>query len=295
MAQIKTKSITIEYDETGSRNDPALLLVCGFGGQMTSWPDSFKKTLADAGRRVITFDNRDVGLSTELAEHAPASPRDIITALAQGKSATDLVPYVLDDMAADAANLLDELNVDQADVFGVSMGGMIVQLMALNHPEKVRNLIPVMTTSGDPSLPQGEPDALAALTTVPETRTHEALADQAVISRRAIGSHADIRSPDEDVRKKALAAILRSDRPLGVARQYAAILAQPRWHDRLSGVTHPTFVLHGAMDPLIKPAAGQDIADRIPGAKIEIFEKWGHDLPEAMVPTLADRVSSFIS
>jgi pimeloyl-ACP methyl ester carboxylesterase len=294
MARITANGIEIEYEEMGSKGDPLMLLVSGFSSQMITWPESLRRGLADAGRRVVVFDNRDVGLSTELAGKSAPSPRDIVKGIAAGKPMHEKVPYLLNDMAADAAALIGELGADKADILGVSMGGMIVQLMALNHPERVSTLIPVMTTSGDPSLPPATPEATAALTAVPEERTPAAIADLAVKGRAAYGSHPDVRTPDAEIRERAIAAMQRSDRPEGVARQYAAILAQPRWHDRLTGLDVPTLVLHGDMDTLIRPAAGEDIARRIPGAEIEIIEKWGHDLPEAMMPVLLNRIVPFL-
>jgi len=294
MARIRANGIEIEYEEMGSKNDPLMLLVSGFSSQMITWPDSLRRGLADAGRRVVVFDNRDIGLSTEFTGKTAPSPRDIVKGIAAGKPMHEKVPYLLNDMAADAAALVGELGADKADILGVSMGGMIVQLMALNHPERVRTLIPVMTTSGDPSLPPATPEATAALTAVPEKRTPEAIADLAVKGRAAYGSHPDVRTPDAEIRERAIAAMQRSDRPEGVARQYAAILAQPRWHDRLAGLEVPTLVLHGEMDTLIRPAAGEDIARRVPGAEIEIIGKWGHDLPEAMMPVLLNRIVPFL-
>jgi pimeloyl-ACP methyl ester carboxylesterase len=175
------------------------------------------------------------------------------------------------------------------------MGGMIAQLMTLNHPDRVRTLIPVMTTSGAPDVPRNAPEAQAALTAVPESRTADALADVAVKSRRIIGSHDDIRDTDEMVRAQSIANFKRSDRPLGIARQYAAIVAQPAWYERLASISHPTLVLHGAMDLLIRPEAGRDIASRIPGAQLEVIEKWGHDVPEKIVPTLLQHVAPFLA
>ena len=294
MARIRANGIEIEYEETGSPNDPMMLLVMGFSGQMTAWPESFKRGLADAGRRVVDFDNRDIGLTTEFAGRTPPSPRDIVKGIAEGAPVHEQVPYLLNDMAADAAALIGELGADKADILGVSMGGMIVQLMALNHPERVRTLMPVMTTSGDPSVPMSTPEAAAALTAVPENRTAEAIAELAVKGRAVYGSHPDVRGSDDDIRAASVAATNRSDRPHGVARQYAAILAQPRWHDRLASLNVPTLVLHGAADTLIQPAAGEDIARRVPGAEIEIIDKWGHDLPEKMVPVLLDRIVPFL-
>jgi len=295
MARIKANGIEIEYETTGSSNDPMMLLVSGFSGQLTRWPESLKRGLADAGRHVITFDNRDIGLSTEFTGKVPPSPREIIKAASEGKKTAGMVPYVLDDMAADAAALIMELGASQADLLGVSMGGMIVQLMALNHPAQVRTLIPVMTTSGAPGLPQSDPAAQAALTAVPDMRTAEAIAELSVKSRHAIGSAPELRSSDMDVRAQSMADFERSDRPLGVARQYAAILAQPRWHERLVGISVPTLVLHGAADPLIKPECGRDIAQRIPSAEINVIDKWGHDLPEKIVPTLLNRIVPFLA
>ncbi|MEH6411528.1 MAG: alpha/beta fold hydrolase, partial [Hyphomonas sp.] len=205
-----------------------------------------------------------------------------------------VVPYLLNDMAADAAALVTALGADKADVLGVSMGGMIVQLMALNHPERVRTLIPVMTTSSAPDLPRSTPEAQAALTAVPETRSAEAVAELAVKSRRVIGSHEDIRAADDSIREQTVADFNRSDRPMGVARQYAAIVAQPSWHERLGGITQPTLVLHGAIDPLIRPEAGRDIASRIPGAELAVIGKWGHDLPDRIVPTLLTHIVPFL-
>ena len=294
MAKIQANGIDIEYEAFGSEDDPLMLLVMGFSSQMINWPESLIQGLTDAGRRVVIFDNRDIGLTTEFDGHVPPSPRDIVKGIAAGEPMHENVPYLLDDMAADAAALIDALGADKADVMGVSMGGMIVQLMALNHPERVRTLIPVMTTSGDPSLPPATPEATAALTAVPEERTPDAIADLAVKGRAVYGSHPDIRTPDDEIRTNAIAAMQRSDRPMGTARQYAAILAQPRWHERLATLDVPTLVLHGEMDTLILPAAGQDIARRVPGAKIEIIEKWGHDLSEAVMPVLLNRIVPFL-
>ena len=294
MARIKANGIEIEYREIGNPDDPMLLLVSGFSTQMISWPEAYLEGLAAAGRRVVIFDNRDIGLSTEFTNEVPPAPGDIIKGLSEGKDMSKEVPYILDDMAADAAALITALGADKADVMGNSMGGMIVQLIALNHPEKVRTLIPVMTTSGDPSLPRSTQEAQKALTAQPEMRTADAVAEISVQSRRVIGSADGVRNSDEETAQSARDSFNRSDRPMGVARQYAAILAQPRWHERLSQVKAPTLVLHGAIDPLIRPAAGEDIAKRIPGAEIELFDGWGHDMPKAMAGPLVARIKSFL-
>ncbi len=174
------------------------------------------------------------------------------------------------------------------------MGGMISQLMALDHPHKVRKLIPVMTTSGDPMLPPSTPEAMAALTAVPASRTPEAIGDIAVQAQHAIGSHPDLRNSAEIIRARAIEDFHRSDRPFGMARQYTAILATPRWHERLGQVKAPTLVLHGADDPLIRPAAGEDIARRIPGAVFKAYPKWGHDLSDRMADALVADIVPFL-
>lgn len=294
MPRAKTNGIEIEYDTLGNENDPAILLIMGFALQMTRWPDALKCGLADAGYRVIWFDNRDIGLSTEMATQIPPAPSDIIAAAMAGRDTAAMVPYTLDAMAADAAGLLDAIGVEQADVLGMSMGGMIAQLMALDHPGKVRKLIPVMTTSGAPGLPPATPEAAAALTALPPERTPEAIAAIAVHAQHAIGSVPALRNSAETIRERAIEDFHRSDRPFGMARQYAAILAQPRWHERLGQVTHPALVLHGADDPLIRPACGEDIAARIPGARFKSYPGWGHDLADAMSATLAADIAAFL-
>lgn len=294
MARAKTNGIEIEYDTLGSASDPAILLVMGFALQMTRWPEALKRGLADAGFRVIWFDNRDVGLSTEMTQYAPPSPMDVISAVMSGKDASKLVPYTVKDMAADAAGLLDAIGVEEADVLGVSMGGMIAQHMALDHAHKVRKLIPVMTSSGDPALPPSTPEAMAALTAVPAARTPEAVSAIAVSTQHAIGSHPDLRNSAETIRQRTIEDFHRSDRPFGAMRQYAAILGTPRWHERLGSVTAPTLVLHGADDPLIRPAAGEDIARRIPGAVFKAYPKWGHDLSDKMSDTLVADIVPFL-
>lgn len=299
MPRIRANGLEFEYEETGSPHDPMMLLVSGYMGQMTEWPDSFKQALANTGRRVIVFDNRDIGLTRSvddpaLEDQVPPPMEELMQGAAEGQPVHERVPYVLDNMAEDAAALIEALGADQADVLGLSMGGMIVQLLALNHPERVRTLMPVMTTSGDPALPPSEPEALEALTAEPENETLDAIGDLAVSTYHAIGSHPDLRAPDADLRASAMADVQRANRPLGLARQFAALLAQPRWHDRLGSIQQPTLVLHGAVDRLIPPECGSDIARRIPGAEISIIDKWGHDLPEKVAPKLLAEILPFL-
>lgn len=294
MARAKTNGIELEYDTMGSPNDPAVLLIMGFALQMTRWPEALKRGIADAGFRVIWFDNRDVGLSTEIAGFTPPSAMEIIQAAMAGKDTAKLVPYTLDDMAADTAGLLDAIDIEQADIIGMSMGGMIGQLMALDHPRKVRKLVAMMTTSGNPALPPPTPEAMAALSALPPVRTAEAIGDIAVVAQHGIGSHPDLRNSAEIIRARAIEDFHRSDRPFGILRQNGAVVAQKRWHERLGQVTAPTLVLHGADDPLVRPAAGEDIARRIPGAVFKRYPKWGHDLADRMSDTLVSDIVPFL-
>lgn len=273
MARIRANGIELEYDTLGNPGDPAILLIMGFAFQMTRWPDAFRQGLADAGFHVIRFDNRDIGLSQEMAGFSS---------------------YTLSDLAADAAGLLGALGIGRAHIVGMSMGGMIAQLIALDHPEKVLKLVAMMTSSGAPNLPPPTQEALAALTAVPMQRTPEAIADIAVKAQHAIGSAPHLRNSADTIRRNAIEDFQRSDRPFGVIRQFTAIQAQPRWHERLGAVAHPTLVLHGGNDPLVRPAAGEDIARRIPGARFKSLPGWGHDLADSMSETLAREITAFL-
>lgn len=294
MPQLTANGVRLEYDVVGPEDGEPVLLVMGFSAQMTNWPDAFREGIAAAGYRVIRFDNRDIGLSQQLDEHGVPSPMEIIGALQASKDVSGMVPYLLDDMAADAVSVLDALDAKPAHIIGASMGGMIVQLMALNHPDHVRSLIPVMTTSGDPSLPPATPEAMAALTSQPATTQRDDVAANALMARTTIGSADGVRDSDDEILRRAGEGYDRSYKPDGVGRQYGAILAQPRWHERLGEVKVPTKVLHGEVDPLIPSACGIDIAERIPGASYVGLEGWGHDVPVKMIPTLVDEIVSFL-
>lgn len=273
MARIRANGIELEYDTAGNPENPAILLIMGFAFQMTRWPPAFRQALADAGFHVIWFDNRDIGLSQEMGGFSS---------------------YTLNDLAADAAGLLDALGIARAHIAGMSMGGMIAQLMALDHPHKVARLVAMMTSSGAPDLPPPTAEALAALTAVPLQRTPEAIADIAVKAQHAIGSAPHLRNSAETIRRNAIDDFHRSDRPFGVIRQFTAIQAQPRWHERLGAITAPTLVLHGSEDPLVRPAAGEDIARRIPGARFRAIPGWGHDLADALSEKLAGEIAAFL-
>lgn len=274
MPRIHANGIEIEYDTLGDPGAPAILLIMGFAFQMTRWPEDFRQQLAASGYRVIWFDNRDIGLSSEMPDMMSL--------------------YTLDDLAADAAALLEALGIESAHIVGMSMGGMIAQLMALDHPQKVRKLVAMMTTSGAPDLPPPTPEAAAALAAFPMQRTAEAIGELAVRAQHAIGSLPHLRNEADLIRQRAIDDFHRSDRPLALVRQLTAIQSQPRWHDRLGEVHCPALVLHGEADPLVSPQAGQDIARRIPGARFVSIPGWGHDLADALSERLASEIVSFL-
>lgn len=291
MAQIKANGVTLEYDVSGPENGTPLLLIMGFGTQMTGWPDEFRQGFVDAGLRVIRFDNRDVGLSQKWDGVLP-DVKAASAAMAKGEKPD--VPYTLDDMAVDAAALLDELGIESAHIAGASMGGMIAQLVALNHPEKTRSLISIFSTTSDPSLPRSTPEAQAALMARPPDANRDAVIAHSLKNRRA---YASTRFPFDEKRLGALigASFDRSYYPQGTMRQWTAILSSPPRTERLKGLKIPSLVLHGSADTLIPPEAGRHTASCIPGAEHHEIEGWGHDLPLGVIPEVQGFILPFIA
>lgn len=291
MAEITANGIRLEYDVSGPEDGAPLLLIMGFGTQMTGWPDEFRAMLTDAGLRVIRFDNRDVGLSQKWDGMLP-DMKAAQAALRDGKAPD--VPYTLDDMAADAAGLLDALEIQSAHIAGASMGGMIAQLVALNHPAKARSLISIFSTTGDPSLPRSAPEAQAALMARAPSSSREDVITHSLKGRR---TYASTRFPFDEERLGALigAAYDRGFYPEGPPRQWAAIMASPPRTERLKRLRIPALVLHGAADTLIPCAAGRHTADCIPGAEYHEIEGWGHDIPLGVIPELREKIVPFVS
>ncbi len=289
MAQIKANGISVEYDVSGPENGVPLLLIMGFGSQMTSWTPSFTQALVAEGFRVIRFDNRDVGLTQRFS--GTPSAKDVAAAVARGE--TPELPYKLTDMAADAAGLLDALGIESAHIAGASMGGMIAQLVALDHPKKTRSLISIFSTTGDPSLPRSTPEAQAALLTAPASTSRDDVVAHSVKNRKV---YASTRWPYDEARVAALAGASydRAYYPEGTLRQYAAILATPPRTERLKSLKTPALVLHGTADTLIPWQAGAHTAASIPQSEFVLIDGWGHDLPEPGVGMIADYMAAFI-
>ncbi len=288
MPQIKANGVALEYDVAGPADGVPLLLIMGFGAQMTSWTPQFREALVARGHRVIRFDNRDVGLSQKFSGRPDV--RAAQAALAEGRQPD--VPYVLDDMADDAAALLAELGVASAHIAGASMGGMIAQLVALRHPERARSLISIFSTTSDPSLPRSSPEAQAALMTPPPSTSKPDVVAHAVKGRR---SYASTRWPFDEAAVAALVAAGydRSYYPEGQSRQWAAIMASPPRTERLKSLRVPTLVLHGTADTLIPWQAGLHTAQCVPGSDFVLIDGWGHDIPPGAVPSLVDYIAGF--
>ncbi len=286
MPAASANGITIEYETFGDQADPPVLLIMGFGGQLTLWDPGFCAALAASGLYVIRYDNRDVGLSTWF--DAAGEPE-----LVQLLSGTATAPYSLGDMAADAAGLLDALGIPSAHIVGVSMGGMIAQTFALEFPGRTRTLTSIMSTTGDPTVGQPRPEALAALVPVPPISREEAM-DQGAVMWRTIGSPG-FPFDEPAVRERAGAAYDRAFHPAGNTRQLAAIVTQPDRTPALASVTAPTLVVHGEDDPLVDPSGGRATAAAVPGARLLLVPGMGHDLPPELTDRFVDELVAHVA
>jgi pimeloyl-ACP methyl ester carboxylesterase len=277
--------VEIHYETIGDADDPPLLLVMGLGAQLTAWPDAWCRALADGGRFVVRFDNRDCGLSTKLRGVAVDLPA--VMAAWAGEGEMPPVPYLLSDMAADAVAVLDALGIARADIVGASLGGMIVQTMAIEHPDRVRTLTSIMSTTGEPEFYRSVPEVRASLLTpLPEGR--EAIIAATVERSRAMSSPRWFDADEAAARVGA--AYDRSFFPEGMLRQTAAIRASGSRDDALRRLDVPTLVIHGRADTLILPVGGEHTAAVIPGANLFLAHDMGHDLPRPLWPLLADLV-----
>ena len=274
----------LEYETFGLPSDPTLLLIMGFTAQLTAWDEAFCRLLAAGGRHVVRFDNRDCGLSSKLdGQHVDIGA--VMSAVFADQPPPP-VPYTLSDMAADAVGLLDHLGVERAHVMGASMGGMIAQTVAIEHPSRVRSLISVMSQPGDPEVGQPTPEAATALLEPPPTDRDAYIDSSARWLVWASKKHAD---PERN-RRNAARDFDRSFYPEGSSRQLAAIYASGRRADGLRRLDIPTLVIHGRDDTLITPSGGFVTADLVPGAHLLYVSDMGHDMPEPLWPVLVEAV-----
>lgn len=282
--------IELEYEEFGEPGAPPLVLIMGLGTQMIAWPDSLCTALANAGLRVIRFDNRDVGLSTRFdGVQAPGPVKLELMRMLRRKS---VVPYTLGDMAQDAVGLLDCLGLNRAHVAGASMGGMIAQLLAIANPGRVASLCSIMSTTGNRRLPGPKLRVTRHMfLSRPPRGDRERYISHAVKTLRLIGSPG-FPTSDEDWRAMVERHVQRSYYPEGFRRHLAAILTSGDRSAALRSLAMPAMVIHGTDDPLIPAAAGRHTADMIPGARLEMIKGMGHDLAESLCPQLARLMAS---
>ena len=284
MATALANGITIAYETHGDPRDPPVLLVMGLGMQLTGWPLDFVDGLVEQGYYVIRYDNRDCGLSSKLRQHR--APSMVLTWLKTLVRWPVRSAYTLHDMADDARGLLDFLGVPKAHVVGVSMGGMIAQIFAACHAERTLSLTSIMSSSGRRGLPGPTPVARKAIMGMPANpRDREQVIERMVQTLRVIGSPA-YPTPEKLLRTRVEEALERNTCPDGIARQMVAVVACGDRTPLLAAINCPSMVIHGADDPLLPLACGEDTARAIPDAALHVIEGMGHDLPPQLIERL---------
>jgi len=279
--------IDICYEIFGDANAEPMMLIMGLGAQMIHWDDDFCRQLAARGFRVIRFDNRDIGKSSKMSGGKRLGALELLK-LRFLKIPVE-APYRLRDMAEDTVALMDALRIRSAHIVGASMGGMIAQEIAITFPERVRSLTSIMSTTGNPKVPSPTREATAVLTAPPPATKEEYFARFAQTWKvlRA-GSFPEEEALDPS---RAARAWERGLNPAGVGRQLRAILASGSRKERLRQVKAPTLVIHGTVDPLVRPEGGKDTAASIPGARLVMVEGMGHALPMRMWPQVIGAIA----
>lgn len=279
----------VEYESLGDPRHPAILLIMGLGMQLTGWPDDFCQGLVARGYRVVRFDNRDCGLSAR----APGRRRVnlLLTMAAAALGLPVRTPYTLEDMAGDAVGLMDTLAIERAHIVGVSMGGMIAQVLAARFPQRVLSLTSIMSSSGNRRVSRPSKPARKALLSRPaDPADPESVIDHLVEMFGVIGSPG-FPAAKEELRQRVGRSVRRAYDPAGTARQLVAVIASGDRRKLLRTIAAPTLVIHGASDPLVPVAAGRDTAQHIPGASLLVIDGMGHDLPAALLPRLVQAIA----
>jgi pimeloyl-ACP methyl ester carboxylesterase len=281
--KVQSNGISIEVDDSGETDRPAVLLVMGLGMQLIAWPAAFVDGLRAAGYRVIRFDNRDAGLSQSFPELGV--PNMMVETFRYRLGLRVRSPYTLSDMAADARGVLDALGVKAAHVVGASMGGMIAQRLALAVPDRIASLTSIMSSSGARWLPGPKPHVLRALLARPRDNSEDAIVEHTMHLLRTIGSPG-FPMDEPLVRERVRTATRRSFNPAGTMRQMAAVVADSGRAHELKEMRVPALVVHGKDDPLVPFACAQDTARRITRAQLVGIHGMGHDLPPGVVDRL---------
>jgi pimeloyl-ACP methyl ester carboxylesterase len=268
---VQVGEIELAYQAVGDPHDPAMLMIMGLGAQMIYWPDGLCELLASRGFHLIRFDNRDSGHSTKLSDAGAPSLMRMLAGERDG------VAYTLTEMASDAAGLLDHLEIPRAHLVGASLGGMVAQTLAVEHPERVLSLASIMSTTGAEGV--GQPhDEIVPLLLTPMPAERNGYVSSFLAGRAAIGSRG-LGSDEAATRRLAERAYERGYFPDGTARQLAAIIASGDRTPALGRLQVPTVVIHGERDPLIDVSGGRATAGAIPGAELLVIPDLGHDLP----------------
>lgn len=286
--------IILNYDAFGNVTDPAVVLIPGLGGQNISWSEDFCQQIVNAGYYIIRIDNRDSGLSPHFDQFPAINIPELVERLQRGEQVT--IPYTLSDMAEDVLHLLNHLSIEKAHIIGRSMGGMIAQLVAAKAPQKILSLCPIMSSSGNPALPQPSEDVMQMLMASgadPKQDFEGYLAGQLAFYRRVSSTAYPF---DEDYYRDYITqALARDYAPEGTKRQLVAVAITGDMRPYLTAITAPTLVIHGSVDPLFPPASGQDIADNITDAKLDLIDGMGHDTPPQLVPMIANKIISHLN
>jgi pimeloyl-ACP methyl ester carboxylesterase len=282
----RANGIELCYEIFGDANAEPLLLIMGLGAQMILWDDDFCRQLATRGFRVVRFDNRDIGKSSKLTGGKRLTPLELLKL--RFLKIPVAAPYKLRDMAEDTTGLMDVLGIKSAHLVGASMGGMIAQEIAISFPQRVRSLTSIMSTTGNPKVPSPTREAAAMLMAPPPATREEFLARFAQTWKvLRVGSFPEDEARD---RTRAERVFERGLNAPGVGRQLRAILASGSRKERLASVKAPTLVIHGTVDPLVRPEGGKDTAASIPGARLVMIEGMGHALPIPMWPQIIDAI-----
>ncbi|KKL77333.1 hypothetical protein LCGC14_2035940 [marine sediment metagenome] len=288
MPKAKGNNIEIEYETFGDPSAKPLLLVNGLGGQMIGWDVEFIQLFVDRGFYVIRFDNRDVGLSTKFEDAGEPNLIQAFVAVQKGEPVES--PYSIEDMADDAIGLLDALNIEKAHICGVSMGGMIVQVITIRHPSRVLSLTSIMSTTGDRSLPQPTQETVQALFKPIPPERDVYIENYIRVGKILYGSG----FPYNEQKGRKLAGRLfdRCFYPHGLGRQMLAIMANGNRKSKLSSVKVPTLIIHGNNDPLVLIDGGKDTHNAIPGSELIIIDGMGHSLPPETWTQVTDAIKA---
>jgi len=284
MTAANLSNLTIEYETFG--DGPALLLVMGLGAQLIDWPDEFVDLLVERGFQVIRFDNRDAGLSTKMTGTTPPTVSRALAAQVSRRLAH--ADYLLSDMARDAVGLLDHLGIEKAHVVGASMGGMIAQTIAIEHPQRVSSLVSIMSNTGDRRNGRASVHLLRKARKLIGDHPERRMENAVTLGRLIAGPHFD----DQAARELLQREFDRNDDIAGTGRQMMAIAASPNRTPGLRRLNVPTLVIHGLLDPLVMPSGGIATCNAVHGSRLLMFPDMGHDLPRARWPEVIDAIAA---